>query len=147
MRAKPHTRDAYRWFADMPTRWADNDVYGHVNNTAYYGFFDTAVNRFLIEKNALGIDSSAQIGLVVQTSCAYFAPLAFPDSLAIGVRAERVGRTSVTYGLGVFGQNDDAASAQGQFVHVYVDRQSRAPTPLAEPLRRAVMEIMGDQSV
>ncbi|PHS25337.1 MAG: thioesterase [Robiginitomaculum sp.] len=131
----------------MPTRWSDNDVYGHVNNAAYYGFFDTAVNRFLIEKNALDIETGALIGLVVQTSCAYFSPLAFPELLQIGVRAERVGRTSVTYGLGVFGQNEDKASAQGQFVHVYVDRQSRVPTPLAAPLRRAVMDIIGDQSV
>ena len=146
MRQTPHTRDAYCWFADMPTRWADNDVYGHVNNTAYYGFFDSAVNRFLIEKNALDIEIGDQIGLVVQTSCAYFAPLSFPNILSVGVRAERVGRTSVTYGLGVFGAGQNTASAQGRFVHVYVDRQSRKPKSLNENLRRAVMSISRPRS-
>ena len=145
MRVSPHTRRDYRWFMSMPTRWADNDVYGHVNNTAYYGFFDSAVNCFLIEEKALDIDNGDQIGLVVQTSCHYFAPLSFPDILKVGVRAERVGNSSVIYGLGVFGPDQDVASAQGQFIHVYVDRQSRKPKPLNENLRRAVMSIRGEE--
>lgn len=129
----------------MPTRWADNDVYGHVNNTAYYGFFDTAVNRYLIENAGLDIHEGKQIGLVVQTGCSYFSPLKFPCGFEIGVRADRVGNTSVTYGLGVFEKGKETASAQGMFVHVYVDRQSRKPIRLSESLRSAVMALAGDR--
>lgn len=144
MKAEPQSRSAFRWFMQVPTRWADNDVYGHVNNAAFYGFFDTAVNCFLIENAALDIENSTQIGLVVETRCNYFAPLAFPDVLDIGVRAEHVGNSSVHYGLGVFGKGVDIASAQGLFIHVYVDRQSRRPRPLNDALRRAVMAIQGE---
>jgi acyl-CoA thioester hydrolase len=145
LKVTPHSRCDYRWFTPMPTRWADNDVYGHVNNTAYYGFFDSAVNRFLIDEKALDIETGDQIGLVVQTSCHYFAPLAFPDILDVGVRAERVGNSSIVYGLGVFGPDQDTASAQGRFVHVYVDRQNRKPKPLNANLRQAVMTIRGEE--
>ncbi len=143
MSTRPQTRSDYRSFLDMPTRWADNDIYGHVNNTAYYGFFDTAVNRYLIEAGALDLEDGTQIGLVVETGCQYFAPLAFPDVLSIGLRAEHIGRTSVIYGLGVFAKDEQTTSAQGRFVHVYVDRQSRKPMPLREALRKAVMAIDG----
>ncbi len=143
MKAAPHRRSDYRWFMEVPTRWADNDVYGHVNNAAYYGFFDTAVNRYLIDKARLDIHHGAQIGLVVHTSCDYFAPLAFPQVLDIGLRADRVGKSSVSYGLGVFAKAADTASAQGGFVHVYVDRKARKPMPLSDALRRAVLAIKG----
>ncbi len=143
-RVRPNIRNDYHWFLEMPTRWADNDMYGHVNNVAYYGFFDTAVNRFLIDNSGLDIHHGAQIGLVVETGCHYFAPLSFPSVFDIGLRVERVGNTSVTYGLGVFGKDQTKASAQGRFVHVYVDRTNRKPIALTEPLRRAVMTL-GDE--
>ena len=143
MKVIPHRRSDYRWFLQVPTRWADNDVYGHVNNTAYYGFFDTAVNCYLIENAGLDIHQGAQIGLVVHTACDYFAPLAFPQRLDVGLRADRVGNSSVAYGLGVFATGEDRASAQGEFVHVYVDRQSRKAAPLADEFRCAVLAIKG----
>jgi acyl-CoA thioester hydrolase len=145
LRPKPHARNAYAWVLPLPTRWADNDLYGHINNAAYYGFFDTAVNTFLIEKAGLDIHHGQQIGLVVKTECSYFAPLAFPATLDIGVRAERIGRSSITYGLGVFGKDDALASAQGIFIHVYVDRQRRKPVPLGDSLRKAAEAIAGGQ--
>lgn len=141
MKQDSDVRDDYRWFFGLPTRWADNDVYGHVNNVAYYGFFDTAVNRFLIERAKLDIHKGAQIGLVVETGCRYFAPLSFPAQLDIGVRADHIGNSSITYGLGVFDKGKEISSAQGTFTHVYVDRATRRPMPLSADLRRAAAGI------
>ncbi len=132
-------RDAFRRFATIQTRWEDNDVYGHVNNVVYYSFFDTAVNRYLIEAGALDIEAGAVIGLVVETQCRYHAPLAFPDILEVGIRVARIGTSSVRYEVGVFRQGGaDAAAADGHFVHVYVDRATRRPVPLPEALRAAL---------
>ncbi|MFC7662688.1 acyl-CoA thioesterase [Methylorubrum suomiense] len=119
----------------MATRWGDNDVYGHVNNVVYYAFFDTAVNGLLVEAGALDIAEGAVIGLVVETGCRYFAPVAFPDALTAGVRVARLGRTSVRYEIAIFAAGEDMAAAQGHFVHVYVDRRTRRPVPLPERLR------------
>jgi len=132
-------RTAYRRFATIQTRWEDNDVYGHVNNVVYYSFFDTAVNRYLIEAGALDIEAGAVIGLVVETQCRYHAPLAFPDILDVGIRVARVGTSSVRYEVAVFRQGgEEAAAADGHFVHVYVDRATRRPVPLPEALRAAL---------
>ncbi len=135
-------RHNYRWQVRLETRWLDNDVYGHINNVVYYGLFDTAVNRYLIEMGALDIHQGAVIGLVVESGCRYFAPMAFPDIVQAGVGVTRVGKTSVSYQVGLFRNDDVEPAAQGHFVHVYVDRQSRRPTSLPDPLRQAVSALV-----
>ena len=135
-RPAPLGRKAYRHFTTITTRWADNDAYGHVNNTVYYEWFDTAVNRWLIGQGLLDIDNGDPIGLVVQTACSYFAPLTFPADVEIGLAVERLGASSVTYRIGVFGRASAEPAAQGHFTHVYVDRESRKPTPLPDEWRR-----------
>lgn len=129
-RPVPRQRDAYRWFMTCPTRWADNDAYGHVNNTVYYQWFDTAVNAWLVEAGLLDIDKGDPIGLVAETGCTYFAPLSFPGDVEVGIAVDRLGASSVTYHIGVFGAGSSEPSAQGQFTHVYVGRDSRKPAPL-----------------
>jgi acyl-CoA thioester hydrolase len=128
-------REAYRHFTTITTRWQDNDAYGHVNNTVYYEWFDTAVNRWLVEEGLLDIEQGDPIGLVVQTGCSYFAPLAFPGDVEVGLAVERLGKSSVTYRIGVFAVGSDQPSAQGHFTHVYVGRDSRRPTPLPDNWR------------
>lgn len=140
-RPEPSPRDAYRAFRTLTTRWADNDVYGHMNNVVHYALFDSAVNQYLIEQGALDIRTGDQIGLVVETRCSYFAEMAYPDRVTAGIRADRVGRSAVTYGIGLFRNDDARAAAEGQFTHVYVDRDSRRPKPLSESLRRAAEAI------
>lgn len=135
------TREAYKYFLSIPTRWMDNDIYGHVNNVVYYSYFDTVVNGYLIEEKALDIHGGEQIGLVVETQCNYFAPLAFPDVIDAGVRVTRIGTSSVRYEIGLFKQGSDEAAAEGHFVHVYVDKQSRKPKPLNDGLRAALTKI------
>ena len=129
------TRNAYPSFQSIPTRWADNDVYGHVNNTVYYELFDTAVNRLLIAAGVLDIARSPVIGLVAETQCRYFAPIAFPDLVHAGVRVAHIGRSSVRYEIGLFRNDDDVAFAEGYFVHVYVDRAARRPVALPGEIR------------
>jgi len=128
-------REAYRVWREIGTRWADNDAYGHVNNTVYYAWFDTAVNAWLIEAGLLDIAAGDPIGLVVETGCRYAAPLAYPEPVEIGLAVERLGTSSVTYGLGVFAKGADAAAAEGHFTHVYVDRAHRRPAELPAPWR------------
>ena len=137
-RPAPELRTAYPYLRAIPTRWMDNDVYGHVNNVTYYSYFDTVVNGYLIEQGALDIAQSPVIGLVVETQCHYFRPLAFPDLVTAGLRAAHLGRTSVRYEIGIFRNDDAQAAAQGHFVHVYVDRAGGRPVPLPDALRRAV---------
>jgi acyl-CoA thioester hydrolase len=134
-RRGPVPRDAYAAFWPIATRWADNDVYGHVNNVVYYSFFDTAVNGLLIEAGVLDIHQGEVIGLVVETQCNYFAPIAFPASVTAGVRVAQLGRSSVRYEIGLFADGAPDSAAAGHFVHVYVDRATRRPVPLPEPLR------------
>lgn len=128
-------RASYPRHVPIGTRWADNDVYGHVNNVVYYAFFDTAVNGLLVEAGVLDIARSPVIGLVVETGCRYHAPIAFPDVVTAGVRVARIGRSSVRYEIGLFRGDADEAGAEGFFVHVYVDRATRRPVALPEPLR------------
>lgn len=134
-------RDAYPRIRTIPTRWADNDIYGHVNNAAYYGFFDTAVNCFLIEEAGLDIHAGDVIGLVVETGCNYFAALAYPEAVEAAVRVARIGKSSVTYQIGLFREGESGPAAQGHFVHVYVDRETRRPVDLPAPMRAALEAI------
>ena len=137
----PHLRPAYRHFLAIPTRWMDNDVYRHVNNVVYYSYFDTAVNHYLIEQDVLDIEHSPVIGLVVETACQYFAPIAFPDIVNVGLRVGKLGTSSVRYEIGIFRNEEESASAQGHFVHVYVERASNRPIPLPGDLRAALEKI------
>ena len=137
-RPTPSQRAAYRAFRTIHTRWMDNDPYGHMNNVVHYSLFDTAVNGWLIEKGALDIHDGDQIGLVVETGCRYFAEMAFPDIVTAGLRVARLGSSSVRYEVGLFRNDDREAAAEGFFVHVYVDRATRRPLPLAPELRAAL---------
>lgn len=137
-RPTPDPRSAYRHFRAIETRWMDNDGYGHVNNAAYYSYFDTAVNRYLIDEGVLDVERSAVIGLVVETQCNYFSPVAFPDTIHVGIRVARLGTSSVRYELGIFRNEEPLASAQGHYVHVYVDRASRRPVTLPPEFRAAL---------
>jgi acyl-CoA thioester hydrolase len=135
-------RRDYRRFSCIDTRWMDNDVYGHVNNVVYYSWFDTAVNRYLIEAGALDIERGSVIGLVVETHCRYFTPLAFPQTIEAGLRVARIGHSSVCYEVGLFAQGVVTSAAQGHFVHVYVDRGTRRPVELPAPLKNALQGLM-----
>ncbi len=135
---EPMPRSAYGRWRDLPTRWADNDIYGHINNAAYYGFFDTLVNCFLIEEAGLDIHAGKVIGLVVETGCNYFAPLAYPDRIEGGLRIAKIGRSSVRYEIALFKPGEPNAAAQGHFVHVYVDRETRRPVALPDAMRAAL---------
>ena len=135
------TRDAYTQFVRITTRWSDNDMYGHVNNVVYYSYFDTAVNQYLIATGALDPIESPFIGLVVESQCQYHAPVAFPEVLTLGVRAAHVGNTSVRYELAVFKDDENTASAQGHFVHVYVDRNTGRPASLTQAMLDALKSI------
>jgi acyl-CoA thioester hydrolase len=139
---QPEPRSRYRHFLTIPTRWMDNDVYGHVNNVVYYSYFDTVVNEYLIAQDVLDIEHSQVIGLVVETGCQYFASIAFPDVVAAGLRVAKLGNSSVRYELGIFRNDDEQTCAQGHFVHVYVDRDSRRPTALPARLRAALEKLV-----
>jgi len=131
----PNGRADYRHFQAIATRWMDNDVYGHVNNVVYYSYFDTVVNQYLIEQGVLDIGRSSVIGLVVETQCNYFSSITFPDTVHAGLRVAKLGSSSVRYEVGLFRNDDSLAAAQGHFVHVYVDRATRRPAALPEPMR------------
>lgn len=143
-RPAPDRRARYRHFQPITTRWMDNDVYGHLNNVVYYSLFDTVVNRFLIDNGLVDPHDGEIIGLVVNSNCHYFAPLAFPDAIEGGLRVDRIGTSSVTYGVGIFAENADSAAAQGGFVHVYVDTANRRPIPLPAPMREALQALAMD---
>ncbi|MFC7408964.1 acyl-CoA thioesterase [Hydrogenophaga atypica] len=135
VKPQPQPRSAYPVFRTIGTRWMDNDVYGHVNNVVYYSWFDTAVNAWLIEQGALDIHSGEVIGLVIETQCNYFAPLAFPQAVHAGLRVAHIGRSSVRYEVGLFAADGELCAAAGHFIHVYVDRATRRPVPLPEKLK------------
>jgi acyl-CoA thioester hydrolase len=128
-------RSAYKVFRTIGTRWMDNDVYGHVNNVVYYSWFDTAVNAYLIEQGALDIHHGETIGLVIETQCNYFSPLAFPQVVEAGIRVAKLGRSSVRYEVGLFAQGEPLTAAKGHFIHVYVDKHTRRPGPLPTQLK------------
>jgi acyl-CoA thioester hydrolase len=141
-RPTPDPRTAYRHFREISTRWADNDLYGHVNNAVYYQYFDTAVNRYLLDSGAIALEGGPVIGVVVETHCNFFSSAAYPDTIHVGLRVTRLGSTSVRYEIGIFRNDEPRASAQGHFVHVYVDRASRRPVPLPDHLKAALNPLL-----
>ncbi len=140
-RPVPQPRSAYAVFRPIGTRWMDNDAYGHVNNVVYYSWFDTAVNAYLIEQGALDIHHGSTIGLVIETQCNYFKPLAFPQTVEAGIRVARIGTSSVRYEVGLFAQGSPMTAACGHFVHVYVDREHRRPCALPPALQAALQPL------
>ena len=143
-RPQPLPRTSFAAFVPVTTRWHDNDVYGHVNNVIYYAFFDTAVNLLLVDAGVLNPATSATVGLVVETRCTYFASIAFPEIIEVGVRVAHLGNSSVRYELGVFKRGEALASAQGEFTHVYVDRASQKSTAIPDAVRAVLAELTGD---
>ncbi|NLD56096.1 MAG: acyl-CoA thioesterase [Burkholderiaceae bacterium] len=139
----PTPRSQYPHLRWLTTRWSDNDVYGHVNNVVYFSYFDTVVNQYLIEQGVLDIHGGDVIGLVVENTCRYFQSLQFPERVAAGVLVERLGKSSVVYRIGLFREEAEEPAAEGRFVHVYVDRASRRPVELPQPLRLALESLRG----
>jgi acyl-CoA thioester hydrolase len=136
------TRDRYRHFLAIPTRWIDNDIYGHVNNVRYYEFFDTVINRFLIEAGELDIHHGEVIGIAVETMCRFHRSLVFPDTVDAGLRVSKLGTSSVRYEVGLFRAGDAAPAATGHFVHVFVERATQRPTPIPAALRSALQSLL-----
>jgi acyl-CoA thioester hydrolase len=131
----------YPHHAALTTRWMDNDVYGHVNNVTYYSYFDTVANAYLIEQGGLDVERSPVIGLVVESGCRYHAPVSYPERLRAGLRVDRLGNRAVTYGIAIFTEDSDEAVANGHFVHVFVDRDTRTSVPIPEKIREALAAI------
>jgi acyl-CoA thioester hydrolase len=141
-RPQPAPRSAYKVFRSIGTRWMDNDAYGHVNNVVYYSWFDTAVNAYLIEQGVLDIHQGETIGLVIETQCNYFSPLAFPQMVEAGIRVSRLGGSSVRYEVGLFAAGEALTAARGHFVHVYVDKVNRRPQPLPLSLKTVLETLL-----
>jgi acyl-CoA thioester hydrolase len=135
-------RSAFPHFLAIATRWMDNDVYGHVNNVQYYSYFDTAVNQFLIERGVLDIHNGAVVGFVVDSGCSYFSPIAFPDTVHVGIRVAKLGSSSVRYEIGIYRNGEQAPAASGHFVHVYVDRANNRSVPIPQAVRQVLESIM-----
>lgn len=138
-------RDDFRHFMAIPTRWMDNDVYGHVNNVTYYSYFDTAVNYHLIEAGGLDMNNDDAFGVVAETGCRFFSELAFPDIIDAGLRVVRLGNSSVTYEIGLFRRDSDLLAALGRFVHVWVDRETRRPVEIPNKIRRALEPLVAEE--
>ena len=140
-RPVPATRSDFKAWRSLSTRWADNDAYGHVNNTVYYEWFDTAVNAWIIEQDLLDIHHGDPIALVAETRCSYFAPLAFPESVEVGLAIAKLGTSSIRYRIGIFAKGADAAAAEGEFLHVVVDRKSRRPVEIPADWRARLEQL------
>lgn len=138
---KAASRGDFGVFQSVTTRWKDNDIYGHVNNVTYYSWFDSVVNRYLIESGGLDIHSDPVIAFVVSSSCRYFSPVAYPETVEIGLRVDHLGNSSVRYGLGVFRQGEDEPCAEGEFVHVFVDRATNSSRPIPGSVRGGLEKI------
>lgn len=138
MKPQIKLRDQYAFIFPIQTRWADNDIYGHVNNVTYYSYFDTAANALLIQKAEFDIHQSPIIGLVVNSSCDFFQELTYPEIIEVGVAISKIGNASLTYDLAIFKQGQSQASAQGQFVHVFVSRETKKSTPIPQDMRDAL---------
>jgi acyl-CoA thioester hydrolase len=132
----------YPFQTSITTRWSDNDIYGHLNNVAYYSYFDSAVNLWLIREGGLDIARGDAIGLVVESRCEYHVPLAYPATLRAGVRVDRLGNRAVTYGVAIFSESEPRAAAHGHFVHVFVERATRMPVPIPPRLREALARLL-----
>ena len=137
-------RSAFPHFLAISTRWMDNDVYGHVNNVQYYSYFDTAVNQFLIERGVLDIHNGEVVGFVVDSGCSYFSPVAFPDTVHVGIRVAKLGNSSVRYEIGIYRNDEQMPAAVGHFVHVYVERSGNRPVPIPAPVRSVLETIRSE---
>ena len=132
------TRDRYRHFQEIQTRWSDNDIYGHVNNVTYYSYFDTVVNCYLIDQGGLDIQQDKIIGVAVETMCRFRKPVTYPETVEAGLRVGKIGNSSVRYEIGIFRKGEAAAVAAGHFVHVFVERAGNRPVPIPGPIRAAL---------
>lgn len=141
-RSGPPPRADYKVFYPISTRWSDNDIYGHVNNVTYYAYFDTAANRYLIEEGGMDIGDGRIVGYVVNSGCEYHAPVTYPEPIEAGLRVDRLGNSSVQYGLAIFRQDGQEAVAHGHFVHVFVDRAANKPVPIPHRLRAALARLL-----
>lgn len=141
-RTPPPTRADYEIFYPLTTRWADNDIYGHINNVVYYSYFDTAANRYLIEEGGLEIGSADIVGFVVNSGCEYHAPIMHPEAIEAGLRVDRLGNSSVQYGIAIFREGEDSCCANGHFVHVFVDRASNRSVPIPATMRDALARLL-----
>ena len=141
MKQKPSSRNEYNYFSKLGTRWNDNDIYGHMNNIVYYELFDTAVNKWLIKNQLLDIKKGNNIGLIVKSGCNYFSSLAYPEDVDAGIRVTEIGNSSIRYEVGLFQENKQLASAEGFFIHVYVDRSTKKPLPLDNVFKEALRSI------
>ena len=135
-------RQNYRYFLPITTRWMDNDIYGHVNNVTYYSYFDTVANQFLIEQGGLDIQQAAVVGFVVASNCNYLAPIAHPEKIEAAFRANRIGNSSVEYGIGIFKKGQQNAVAHGSFTHVFVNRASGKSTAIPDTIRAALLTVL-----
>ena len=140
-------RADYPHIATIPTRWADNDIYGHVNNVTYYAYFDTVVNNYLIEHGGLDIVNAPVIGVAVETMCRFSESVAYPETIELGLGVAKLGKTSVRYELAVFRLGGEEAVASGHFVHVFVDRTSNKPVPIPAPIRTALARLMENEQI
>ena len=141
-RPQASVRADYHFFAPITTRWNDNDIYGHVNNVTYYAYFDTVANTYLIEHGQLDIHHADVVGFVVNSGCNYYSPIAFPDKLTAGLRVNRLGSSSVEYGIAIFKEGQEVAVADGHFVHVFVNRESNQSVPIPDAIRQALAKIL-----
>ena len=141
-KAQVPSRAGYKVFYPITTRWSDNDIYGHVNNVIYYSYFDTAANRYLIEEGGLDISDASIVGYVVNSGCEYHAPITYPESVVAGVRVDRLGNSSVQYGIAIFKEGEELAAAHGHFVHVFVERAENKAVPIPDNLRTALERLL-----
>ena len=139
---KPIFHSDYKVFYPIVTRWMDNDIYGHVNNVTYYSYFDSAVNRFLVEEGGLDIQNSAIVGYVVNSNCNYRSPISYPENISVGIRVNRLGNSSVTYGVSIFKEDCSEAAAFGEFTHVFVSRTENQSVPIPTPIRQALEKLL-----
>jgi acyl-CoA thioester hydrolase len=139
---KQERRENYRWRVDIPTRWADGDPYGHVNNVIYYSWFDTAVTRMLFERGVIWLPDSPSIGLCVESKCEFLQSVTFPETIEAFVRIGRIGDKSLRFEVGLFKPGEESPAAIGYFVHVYVDRATRKPVSLTPAQREAVADLV-----
>lgn len=141
-KTRPTSRSEYRHLTTIPTRWGDNDTYGHVNNVVYYSYFDSAVNRHLIENGVLNPLKSEIVGLVIETRCTFFSSLTFPDIVTVGLKVLHLGNSSVRYQIGLFQNSENSAAAVGEFVHVYVNRASNRPVAIPVNVRELLQTLV-----
>ena len=136
-----HYRSRYKYFSSVPTRWMDNDIYGHVNNVVYLSYFDTAINSFLIKEGNFDINLGNEIGVCVESHCNYFKPIKFPETISVGLRVENLSLRSVKYEIGLFSCNDENTAAQGWFIHVFVCRNNMKPVKIPDHIKQALIKI------